>query len=70
MDWRMNSHQAMILAQLARHRMPALDLAHLLGWPAEAVYQELVSLEAQGKAKPVVTFVGKRVSTIEWTITQ
>jgi hypothetical protein len=62
----MTADQSLLIAQLKRHPMPALSLAHLLGWPLESVYVELVALEAQNKARVVVTYSNSVVLHKEW----
>ena len=62
----MTADQTLVIAQLKRHPMTASDLAHLIGWPLESVYVELVALEAQGRTRVVVGYSDGKVISREW----
>ena len=62
----MTADQSLVIAQLKRHPMRADDLAHLIGWPVESVYVELVALEAQGSARVAIRYFDGKVISREW----
>lgn len=61
----MTSHQRQLLALLAVP-MEATALAHLLGWPLEVTYQELVALEAQQAVRVRIDYVDHQISFRGW----
>jgi hypothetical protein len=61
----MTAQQRQLLALLTLP-MAAVDLAHLLGWPHEVTYQELVALEAQGKVKVRIDYAGHQITFKGW----
>ena len=46
--------------------MAAVDIAHLLGWPLEVTYQELVALEAQQAVKLRIDYAGHQITFKGW----
>ena len=46
--------------------MAATDLAHLLGWPLQVTYQELVALEAQRAVRVRIDYVDHQISFKGW----
>ena len=61
----MTANQRQILALLVIP-MAATDLAHLLGWPLDVTYQELVALEAQQAVKLRIDYAGHQITFKGW----
>ena len=63
----MTAHQRQLLALLVVP-MAAVDIAHLLGWPLDATYQELVTLEAQNAVRVRIDYTDHQITFRGWEL--